>query len=191
MSTDLVSCSFYGVVGEHDELASVKLPVDPWRGQTRGVNPTVAEPVSEPGPRDCGVLTTDPLASVTGAPYTYAGDDPVNMTDPSGLLGVSLTSPAPTPPQLVCSPVSASGQAAENSESGVPAPWVGPVAGLTSGTLVLAGGTALAVSAYIEGVQATSIIVAFAMFGAASGGLVVAGAGLFIILWGLYEATHQ
>ena len=31
-------------------------------------------------------LTQDPLESVSGAPYIYAGDDPTNVTDPSGLL---------------------------------------------------------------------------------------------------------
>ena len=35
-------------------------------------------------------LSVDPLVDVTGQPYAYTGDDPVNESDPSGLatLGV-------------------------------------------------------------------------------------------------------
>ena len=32
-------------------------------------------------------LSRDPLEALTGRPYSYAGNDPVNETDPSGLLG--------------------------------------------------------------------------------------------------------
>jgi hypothetical protein len=32
-------------------------------------------------------LNIDPLVSVTGEPYAYAGDDPVNESDPTGLIG--------------------------------------------------------------------------------------------------------
>jgi len=31
-------------------------------------------------------LSVDPAVSITGQPYSYAGDDPVNQSDPSGLL---------------------------------------------------------------------------------------------------------
>jgi RHS repeat-associated protein len=31
-------------------------------------------------------LTVDPLVNLTGSPYAYAGNDPLNMTDPLGLL---------------------------------------------------------------------------------------------------------
>ena len=38
-------------------------------------------------------ITSDPLEAVTQRPYSYAGDDPVNETDPSGLAcGVSTSS---------------------------------------------------------------------------------------------------
>ena len=33
-------------------------------------------------------LTVDPLVSLTGEPYSYAGDNPVNASDPSGLLSL-------------------------------------------------------------------------------------------------------
>jgi hypothetical protein len=31
-------------------------------------------------------LTVDPAVSITGQPYSYAGDDPVNESDPTGLI---------------------------------------------------------------------------------------------------------
>ncbi len=34
-------------------------------------------------------LAVDPAAPITGAPYTYANDNPVNETDPNGLLGLT------------------------------------------------------------------------------------------------------
>jgi RHS repeat-associated protein len=33
-------------------------------------------------------LSVDPLVGITGEPYSYAGNDPINQGDPSGLLGV-------------------------------------------------------------------------------------------------------
>jgi RHS repeat-associated protein len=37
-------------------------------------------------------LSVDPLKALTGAPYSYAGDNPVNYSDPSGLIfGISGT----------------------------------------------------------------------------------------------------
>jgi RHS repeat-associated protein len=37
-------------------------------------------------PATAQFLTVDPLVAVTGAPYSYAGDTPLNWADPSGLL---------------------------------------------------------------------------------------------------------
>ncbi|HEV3033932.1 MAG TPA: RHS repeat-associated core domain-containing protein [Solirubrobacteraceae bacterium] len=34
-------------------------------------------------------LSVDPLVKLTGAPYNYAGDNPINESDPTGLLGWS------------------------------------------------------------------------------------------------------
>jgi len=45
-------------------------------------------------------LTSDPLLQVTGQPYAYARDDPVNQIDPSGLAASLSTSP--TVPSLIC-----------------------------------------------------------------------------------------
>ena len=37
-------------------------------------------------------LTVDPMVSITGQPFAFAGDDPVNQADPSGLI---CTKPGP------------------------------------------------------------------------------------------------
>src|SRR5271168_4254099 len=36
-------------------------------------------------PTTAQFLTVDPLEKLTGAPYNYAGDNPVNESDPTGL----------------------------------------------------------------------------------------------------------
>jgi RHS repeat-associated protein len=38
-------------------------------------------------PQAGGFLTRDPLTAITGQPYAYANDDPVNESDPLGLWG--------------------------------------------------------------------------------------------------------
>jgi RHS repeat-associated protein len=44
-------------------------------------------------PSTAQFLTRDPLAAVSGEPYSYAGDDPLNESDPTGLLfGINLPS---------------------------------------------------------------------------------------------------
>jgi len=44
-------------------------------------------------PATAQFLTRDPLAAITGEPYSYAGDNPLNYGDPTGLLfGVELPS---------------------------------------------------------------------------------------------------
>jgi RHS repeat-associated protein len=44
-------------------------------------------------PSTAQFLTRDPLAAISGEPYSYAGDNPVNYGDPTGLLfGISLPS---------------------------------------------------------------------------------------------------
>ena len=40
-------------------------------------------------PATAQFLTVDPIANLTRAPYYYAGDNPLNQSDPSGLLGPS------------------------------------------------------------------------------------------------------
>ena len=37
-------------------------------------------------PATAQFLTRDPLAAISGEPYSYAGDNPVNESDPTGLL---------------------------------------------------------------------------------------------------------
>lgn len=66
-------------------------------------------------------LMQDPLVSVTGEPYSFAGDDPLNAADPTGLLAVAAT------PTLV--------------EGCIAAPLACAV--IVGGSLVLAGGAAL------------------------------------------------
>ncbi len=45
-------------------------------------------------PATAQFLSRDPLAAVSGEPYSYAGDNPLNNSDPTGLLfGISLPSP--------------------------------------------------------------------------------------------------
>ncbi len=39
-------------------------------------------------PTTAQFLSIDPLAAMTGQPYQYAGDDPVNASDPSGLCRI-------------------------------------------------------------------------------------------------------
>jgi RHS repeat-associated protein len=44
-------------------------------------------------PSTAQFLTRDPLAAISGAPYSYAGDNPLNRSDPTGLLfGIELPS---------------------------------------------------------------------------------------------------
>jgi RHS repeat-associated protein len=44
-------------------------------------------------------LTVDPLEAISGEPYNYAGDNPVNESDPTGLLfGIELPSPERSQP---------------------------------------------------------------------------------------------
>jgi RHS repeat-associated protein len=44
-------------------------------------------------PATAQFLTRDPLAAISGEPYSYAGDKPVNESDPTGLLfGIKLPS---------------------------------------------------------------------------------------------------
>jgi RHS repeat-associated protein len=44
-------------------------------------------------PATAQFLTRDPLAAISGEPYSYAGDNPVNESDPTGLLfGINLPS---------------------------------------------------------------------------------------------------
>lgn len=38
-------------------------------------------------------LSRDPLAAVTRSPYSYAGDNPSNATDPRGMIDTSYLSP--------------------------------------------------------------------------------------------------
>jgi RHS repeat-associated protein len=50
--------------------------------RARGYDPATAQ-----------FLSVDPLAAISGAPYSYAGDNPLNASDPSGLLfGINLPS---------------------------------------------------------------------------------------------------
>jgi RHS repeat-associated protein len=39
-------------------------------------------------------LTRDPLAAISGAPYSYAGDNPLNRSDPTGLLPFGIKLPS-------------------------------------------------------------------------------------------------
>lgn len=44
-------------------------------------------------PATAQFLTRDPLAAISGEPYSYAGDNPLNRSDPTGLLfGIELPS---------------------------------------------------------------------------------------------------
>ena len=47
-------------------------------------------------------LTVDPLEAVTGQPYAYTNDDPINSTDPSGMDCTSCTGPGGTRPDSYC-----------------------------------------------------------------------------------------
>lgn len=41
-------------------------------------------------PATAQFISVDPLVSMTGEPFSYAGDDPVNESDPSGMSGDAL-----------------------------------------------------------------------------------------------------
>jgi RHS repeat-associated protein len=44
-------------------------------------------------PKTAQFLSRDPLAAISGEPYSYAGDNPLNRSDPTGLLfGIELPS---------------------------------------------------------------------------------------------------
>jgi RHS repeat-associated protein len=46
-------------------------------------------------PSTAQFITRDPLEALTGQPYSYAGDDPINSSDPSGLSGIFGTGVGP------------------------------------------------------------------------------------------------
>ncbi len=52
-------------------------------------------------PATAQFLTVDPFVAVTGAPYNYAGDNPLNHADPRGLSGESIGEAPSCPPESV------------------------------------------------------------------------------------------
>jgi hypothetical protein len=44
-------------------------------------------------PTTAQFLTVDPAEAITGAPYNYAGDSPLNYADPSGLESIAVPAP--------------------------------------------------------------------------------------------------
>jgi RHS repeat-associated protein len=54
-------------------------------------------------PKTAQFLTVDPLEMYTGAPYNYAGDNPLNYGDPRGLSGESIGE-SPSCPPGICFP---------------------------------------------------------------------------------------
>jgi RHS repeat-associated protein len=93
-------------------------------------------------PATAQFLTVDAVVSLTGAPYTYAHDNPLNESDPAGLCSIN--------------PFSSSSCLTEGVEAGVHFAEEHPVAtGIALGVAAVAtGGAALAV----EGTVATSAL---------------------------------
>jgi RHS repeat-associated protein len=50
-------------------------------------------------PATATFLTRDPLEDLTGEPYTYAGEDPLDGSDPSGMMPLNPTDDSPTTQQ--------------------------------------------------------------------------------------------
>jgi RHS repeat-associated protein len=81
-------------------------------------------------PQSGNMLTRDPLEAVTGAPYAYAADTPVNAADPSGQTSIAV-------------PITGTGGAAELCAGTVEVPVVGEVTCTGAATgVILTGGAA-------------------------------------------------
>ncbi len=94
-STGKVEGSYtYGPYGtpEHTGTATTPLGYD---GQyTNSDTGLIYLRAREYDPATAQFLSVDPLEAVSGAPYSYAGDNPLNYGDPTGLLfGIELFSP--------------------------------------------------------------------------------------------------
>jgi hypothetical protein len=57
-------------------------------------------------PATAQFLSRDPLTAITGEPYAYVADNPLNTSDPSGFVGEALIGCAdPTPAETVTCPI--------------------------------------------------------------------------------------
>ncbi len=76
----------YGAVEEHTGSASTPLGLNgQYRNESTGLIYLRARTYD---PTTAQFLSVDPIVLETGEPYSYAGDDPINQSDPSGLLVV-------------------------------------------------------------------------------------------------------
>jgi len=82
----------YGNLGNSTGTATTPLGYD---GQyTNSDTGLIYLRAREYDPSGTQFISVDPLAAVTDAPYTYAGDDPVDYVDPTGLQTFALPAPA-------------------------------------------------------------------------------------------------
>jgi len=97
-STGKYTYTPYGAVEEHTGSASTPLGFNgQYRNDSTGLiylRARVYDPVM------AQFMSVDPLVGQTGEAYAYAGDDPVNASDPEGLC--AGPPPSPGPPQDLC-----------------------------------------------------------------------------------------
>ncbi len=84
----------YGAVQEHTGTATTPLDYD--SQYTSNDTGLIYMRAREYDPATAQFLSVDPLEAITGAPYNYAGDNPLNEADPTGLgnwLNLGIQSP--------------------------------------------------------------------------------------------------
>lgn len=151
-------------------------------------------------PTTAQFLSVDPLEAITGAPYNYAGDNPVNDIDPSGLCSLNPIASnncfSEAPRVIGGGVVSVVEAAAENPiEAGgivlggvALATGVGEVAGATAGAVDL-GYVSAGAGAGAAGLDAKACLGGHGVACVAAGTGIVAAGGAGVVAGGLSGAA--